>query len=216
MSKISVILVAGGRGTRMKNPVAKQFLLLKDKPIARYSFDIFRTIPDVFEVIVVCDPEYRHLFPACKFADSGKERQDSVWNGLEQVSPQADLVAVHDSARPFITRQLVLDLIEQASLHKAVASAVRVKATIKQASPDGTVVQTLDRSNLWEMHTPQITTPQLLREGLIRARSQNITVTDDAAAIELLGHPVKLIPGSYQNIKITTPEDLAIAQSFLS
>lgn len=215
MPKITVIIVAGGRGTRMQSSVPKQFLLLKEKAIARYSFDIFRTIPDVFEIVVVCDPEYRHLFHSCKFADSGKERQDSVWNGLEQISPLADFVAVHDSARPFITRDLVLELIAQASSHSAVASAVRVKATIKQADPDGTVIQTLDRSNLWEMHTPQITTPSLLREGLSFARSKNLTVTDDAAAVELIGHKVKLIPGSYQNIKITTPEDLAMAQSFV-
>lgn len=199
----------------MKSVVPKQFLLLKDKPIARYSFDLFTTLPEVFEIIVVCDPSYRHLFPSCKFADSGNERQDSVWNGLAQVSPDADLVAVHDSARPFITRELIQELIHEAVIYKAVASAVRVKATIKQASDDGIVVQTLDRSKLWEMHTPQITTPQLLREGLSLARARHLTVTDDAAAVELLGYPVKLVPGSYQNIKITTPEDLAIALAFV-
>lgn len=216
MPKVSVILVAGGRGRRMNSPVAKQFLLLKDKAIARYSFDVFRTVPDVFEIIVVCDPEYHHLFPLCKFAEPGKERSDSVWNGLERVSSQADFVAVHDSARPFITRQLVIELIEQASIHKSVASAVPVKATIKQASEDGTVLQTLNRSDLWEIHTPQITTPQLLFDGLSLARSKNLTVTDDASAVELLGHSVKLIPGSYQNIKITTPEDMKMAHSLLS
>lgn len=197
----------------MQSLIPKQFLLLKGKPIARYSFDLFATLPEVFEIIVVCDPSYRHLFINCKFADPGKERQDSVLNGLALVSSDADFVAVHDSARPFITRQHIQELIHEATIHKTVASAVRVKATIKQASDDGIVSQTLDRSTLWEMHTPQITTPELLREGLSFARTHHLTVTDDVAAVELLGHPVKLVPGSYQNIKITTPEDLAIAEA---
>lgn len=214
MLKVSVILVAGGRGTRMKSVVPKQFLVLKDKPIARYSFDLFATLPEVSEIIVVSDPSYHHLFSSCKFAAPGKERQDSVWNGLAEVAPDTDLVAIHDSVRPFISLEHIQELIRAAAIHKVVASAVRVKVTIKQASEDGTVIQTLDRSKLWEMHTPQIITPKLLREGLSLARSRHLTITDDVAAVELLGYPVKLIPGSYQNIKITTPEDLAIASTF--
>jgi len=216
MSKVSVILLARGCGIRINHLVPKHFLFLKDKVIGRYSFDLFKTIPMIFEIIVVCDSQYRSLFRSCKFADPGQERQDSVWNGFQHLSPESEFVAIHDSARHFLTRSLVIELIEQATIHPGVASAVRVKSTIKQASSDGFVIQTLDRSTLWETDTPKIITPQRLREGLSIARSKQLVLTDDMAALELLEYPVKLIPGSYQNIKITTPEELLIEHSFLS
>ena len=214
--KISVILLAGGTGSRMKSSTPKQFLLLKGKPIILYSYEVFAALPEISEIIVVCDPQYQSIFPQCKFALPGKERQDSVFHGLELVSPEADFVMVHDGARPFITSELVKHLIKEAEIHTTVASAVPVKATIKEATPEGLVIKTLNRKALWEMHTPQVTTPKLLRDGLHLSRSQNIPLTDDVAAVEILGHPVKLVHGSYQNIKITTPEDLIIAQAFLA
>lgn len=216
LPKISVILLAGGSGVRMKTPIPKQFLLLKEKPIALHSFEVFKSTEEVFEIIVVCAPQYRALFTECKFAPPGLRRQDSVANGLQYLSAQADFVMVHDAARPFVSASHIRHLIEEAQLHTSVASAVRVKATIKEASSEGIVVKTLDRATLWEMHTPQMTTPKLLQEGLNYAREKNILLTDDVAAVELLGYPVKLVEGSYQNIKITTPEDWAAAQAFLS
>ena len=153
--------------------------------------------------------------PLIKFADPGKERQDSVWNGALLASSQSERLIIHDSARPFLDQELLSNLLHEAARHLAIASAVPVKATIKQANAEGMVEKTLNRSELWEMHTPQIIEPSLYQRAALLARSQNLTLTDDVALVEHLGYPVKLVAGSYRNIKITTPEDLYLAETFL-
>jgi 2-C-methyl-D-erythritol 4-phosphate cytidylyltransferase len=216
---ITAILLAGGVGKRMNHPIPKQFLPLNGKEVALYSFETLLSIPEIQEIVVVCEPSYQHLFNKethkVKFASPGKERHLSVWNGVMFASPKAEFVLVHDSARPFVTQEHILELIKEVKIHGAVASAVPVKATIKQANSHGFVEHTLDRSRLWEMHTPQLMRVSLLQQGLKTAQLKKLTLTDDIAAAELLGHPAKLILGSYRNIKITTPEDLHIAKIFL-
>lgn len=213
---ISVILLAGGQGSRMRSTVPKQFLPLQGKPLALYSFEMLTSLPWVTEVIVVCDPQYHSLFPrftlpSVRFALPGDRRQDSVYHGFREVSPSADLVCIHDSARPFLEKTNLEEVVEAARRYGAAALAVPAKNTIKETDPNQFVQRTLDRSKLWEMHTPQIATPQLIAKGFEIALEYNLTVTDDAGLIELTGHPVKLVKDSYQNFKITTPEDWQIA-----
>lgn len=214
MCTIGVILAAGGIGTRMKTTTPKQFLLLKGKPIAQHSLELFDSMPEVAEIVIVCTPEHRQQFSAktCRakvtFAEPGARRQDSVYNGLQAMTLEHAFVCVHDAARPYITRTLVDRVIAEAKKHGAAVAAMPVKFTIKQADAQGMVVDTPDRSSLWEIQTPQIIRFALLKAGFDHAHQEGLTVTDDASLVEQLGVKVKLVEGCYSNIKITTPEDL--------
>lgn len=215
---ISVIIVAGGIGSRMGTPIPKQFLPLGGIPIVLHSFHVFAELAEVAEIVIVCDSSYQKYFPylttpQVRFADSGERRQDSVWNGLQICSESSHLICIHDSARPFLQKEDVAAVLASAREHKAAALAAPVKQTIKQADEKGFVVKTLDRSHVWEMHTPQVIAPDLLRAGFEIAIQRNLTVTDDASLVELIGHPVKLVRGADQNLKVTTPTDLTIAQA---
>lgn len=216
---LSVILLAGGLGTRMQAAIPKQFLLLQNKPIALYSFDLFLTLPEVDEIVVVCDPAYRHLFSSnnlkISFADPGERRQDSVWNGFNKSNADFDWICIHDSARPFITSSLVLSAIEAAKEQGAAALGMPLKFTVKECNEQGWVKNTPSRDRLWEIQTPQVIRRDLLQKGFQLAQELNATVTDDLSLVELFSNPVRIVKGSYENIKITTPEDLIIAESIL-
>ncbi len=211
---LSVILVAGGRGSRMQKPIPKQFLPLKGKAVALHSLEVLQGCPEVSEVVVVCAPEYRSLFADynVRFALPGVERQDSVFNGLAEVEAGAEWVMVHDSARPFISSQLIQSLLEAGKKSGAAALAMPVKNTLKEIDSDAQVRQTIDRSRIWEIQTPQLLRKKVLEEGFAYARMHQAHVTDDVSLAELIGHPVQLVLGSYQNIKITTAEDWAFAE----
>lgn len=189
---------------------------------------------EVGEIVVVCDPSYRDIFEGCplprqlplKWALPGKERQDSVYNGLQEVRSGAALVAVHDSARPMVEAADVRRCIQDAAEVGAAVLGVQVKPTIKEVDPNGRVIRTLDRSKLWEVQTPQIIRPELLKRGYDKARreeaaapapaldrkppallqvnKESLAVTDDVSIIEHLGHPVKITVGDYTNIKART------------
>jgi 2-C-methyl-D-erythritol 4-phosphate cytidylyltransferase len=222
---VSVVLLAGGVGKRMGASIPKQYLELRGKPIATYSLETFSKMPSVGEVVVVCEPEWRHVFEECqerlgkvkdlKFALPGAERQDSVCNGLQAISDSAELVAIHDSARPLIkiddTMKCILDAMEVG----AAVLGVPVKPTIKEADERGMVVKTLNRSVLWEVQTPQVIRPKMLLEGFDLVKQKNLEVTDDVSIIEAMGNPVRITKGDYTNIKVTTPEDMMVAEGFL-
>lgn len=217
---LSVILLAGGTGKRMGSTLPKQFLPLGGKPIALHSFSFFASFPFVSEIIVVCDPAHEPLFPKSSqctvlFARPGKERQDSVASGLEKVSSKNAFVAIHDSARPFVKEIDFPVLYDEARKHAGAVSAVRVKNTIKQSDAQECILQTISRENLWEIHTPQILNTALFKESLQLCKNKQIFVTDDASALEHAGHRVKLVSGSYHNIKITTQEDLVFSEYLL-
>ena len=153
---VSALLVAGGVGSRMQASMPKQFMLLQQKPIARHSFDLFLEMPEIHEIIVVCDPQYREYFQVSRpnkriaFAMPGARRQDSVYNGLQEVSNPDSLVCIHDSARPLIDRQLVLRVLNAAAEVGAATVGMPVKFTVKESDSNDFVARTPDRSLVWE------------------------------------------------------------------
>lgn len=219
MNDVSVILLAGGIGTRMESETPKQYLLLNDRPVITYSLELFLSLPEVKEVVVVCHPDYRKNFspdhPRIKFALPGERRQDSVFHGLQVIDRESSLVMIHDSSRPMVSEKIVHRVIEAAREHGAAAAGMPVKFTVKQMDGHNFVTSTPDRSQLWEVQTPQAMMPELLVQGFEKANSLHLTVTDDVSLIELIGHPVKLVEGNYSNLKITTPEDLPVAETLL-
>ncbi|KAL2939478.1 2-C-methyl-D-erythritol 4-phosphate cytidylyltransferase chloroplastic [Bienertia sinuspersici] len=221
---VSVILLAGGTGKRMGASMPKQYLPLMGQPIALYSLYTFSLMVEVKEIVVVCDPSYKDIFEEIRdkidvglsFTEPGKERQDSVYNGLQAIDSNVELVCIHDSARPLTLSQDIEKVLNDGWLHGAAVLGVPVKATIKEANNDSFVVKTLDRRTLWEMQTPQVIKPALLKEGFDFVNRRKLEVTDDVSIVEHLGHPVYITEGSYTNIKITTPDDLLIAERILN
>lgn len=223
MSKTAVILLAGGIGSRILSSIPKQFLLLKNKPIALHSFDLFSSMPEISEIVVVCADEYQHYFSSqsqtkadqikITFAKPGNRRQDSVFNGLMAITTHPDLVCIHDSARPLIDIPLVQRVLIAAEALGAAAAGMPIKCTVKQCNSLGQVINTPDRSSLWEIQTPQVIEFSLLHRAFLHAQKYSLDVTDDVSLVEQLGLPVQIVKGSYSNIKITTPEDLILAEN---
>ncbi|CAH8355309.1 unnamed protein product [Eruca vesicaria subsp. sativa] len=221
---VSVILLAGGQGKRMKMTIPKQYIPLLGQPIALYSFFTFSRMPEVKEIVVVCDPFFRDIFEEyeesidvdLKFALPGKERQDSVHSGLQEVDVNAELVCIHDSARPLVETEDVEKVLKDGYAVGAAVLGVPAKATIKEVNSDSLVVKTLDRKTLWEMQTPQVIKPELLKRGFDLVKREGLEVTDDVSIVEYLKHPVYVTQGSYTNIKVTTPDDLLLAERILS
>lgn len=227
MKKTAAIVLAAGKGSRMKSDVQKQFLLLKEKPILYYSLKAFQDSP-VSEIILVtgadtmayCKKEIVEKYNLDKVTEivaGGAERYVSVYHGLQAVA-DADYVLIHDGARPFLQQDIIQRTMEGAVLYGACVAAMPVKDTIKIADPEGFVIETPDRSALWGMQTPQAFELPLIRKAydmLMESPVQN--VTDDAMVAEqMLGTKIKLVYGAYTNLKITTPEDMDVAQSIYS
>ncbi len=216
-----VILLAGGLGTRMKATIPKQYLPLQNRPLALYSFELFLRLPEVIEIVIVCDPAYHNIFQMhcsefakISFAPPGKRRQDSVFNGLQKISSDS-LICIHDAARPFIHPDLVYRVVSAASKWGAAALGIPTKGTIKVCDDAQFVVDTLDRSRLWEIQTPQAARLDLLQKGFSQAQLKDLTVTDDVSLVELIDHPVKIVEGSHTNLKVTTSDDVLLAEYLL-
>lgn len=214
----SLILLAGGQGSRMQNSVAKQYLSLHNKPLILHSFDLLIQMEEFDEVIVVCSPEHRSLFhnPTQKrltFALPGERRQDSVYNGLQACSPHSSFICTHDGARPFVTKAMTRAVLAAAKETGAATVGMPVRFTVKEADHTNHVKATPDRSTIWEIQTPQVIARDLLVAGFRHALDRGLTVTDDVSLAELIGKKVKLVKGSYENIKITVPSDLIIAET---
>ncbi|MGB9814255.1 MAG: 2-C-methyl-D-erythritol 4-phosphate cytidylyltransferase [Thermovenabulum sp.] len=222
---VSAIIAAGGKGKRMNSAKSKQYLPLKGFPILYYTLTVFETLKEIDEIILVVggqDVEFvkkeiinKYKFKKIKVVEGGFERQDSVYNGLRSCAPQTDIVVIHDGVRPFITHKLILESIEAAKIYNAAGVAVPVKDTIKIVE-DGFIKTTPDRRKLFAIQTPQTFKYGLILEAHEAAKKEGFYGTDDAVLVERLGVKVKIIDGSYENIKITTPEDIIIAEAFLN
>ena len=217
----SVIIPAAGAGERMGAAVSKQFLLLQGKPIIIHTLERFQMCGAVNEIIVAVQASSRQhvesligefrLSKMTKIVEGGRRRQDSVSNALSQLHPQSEIVIVHDAVRPFITQKMILDSIDKAMAYSAAVVAVRVKDTIKIGTDTGRFERTLDRSVLWSAQTPQTFRKQVLIDAYERAGREKIDATDDASLVELMNISPAIVEGSFDNIKITTPEDLDFA-----
>jgi 2-C-methyl-D-erythritol 4-phosphate cytidylyltransferase len=223
--KVAAVIAAGGRGRRMNSTLSKQFLMLKGRPILYYTLNTFESLQEIDEIILVVgssDIIYAqreilmpYRFRKVKLVEGGKERQDSVYNGLRSCSPQTDIVVIHDGVRPFVTRKIILDSIEAAKKYRAVGVGVPVKDTIKVVDK-GFILNTPDRKTLWAIQTPQTFEYSLILKAHEEARKSGFYGTDDTVLVERLGFPVRMIEGAYENIKITTPEDMIVAEAFLN
>lgn len=222
---VTAIVLAAGRSTRMGGGANKQFLELLGQPLLRYSLTAFEECPAIDAIVLVRRPDYaaqaeelvrdRGFKKVAAFVDGGTERQDSVWNGLGNCDPGTEIVAVHDGARPLVTPELIDATVQSARAHGTGIAATKIVDTIKEVNPDRTVVRTVDRTKLWAVQTPQTVRFDLLRKAYGLVLKKDIIVTDEAAAVELLGQPVHLVETSFLNLKITTPSDLAMAEALL-
>ncbi|KMZ43317.1 MULTISPECIES: 2-C-methyl-D-erythritol 4-phosphate cytidylyltransferase [Bacillales] len=218
-----VVIVAAGSGKRMGGQRNKLWLPLAGEPILAHTVRLFATHPDIDEVVLVVSEadhaEVMTLMSAEKLTVvvtmGGAERQDSVRNGLASLSANCDYVLVHDAARPFVTRKQISDMIKQVQQDQATIMAVPVKDTIKVVGANGLVESTPARESLWAVQTPQAFRMSLLREAHQAAGEAGKLGTDDAMLVEWLGHPVSIMQGSYENIKITTPDDLWFGEEIL-
>lgn len=216
---LSAIVLAAGSGRRLKLSVSKPLVKICGKPAIIYSLELFNRHPDIDEIIVVASAQNKaaiaRAIRKCSFKKikvlclGGKRRQDSVFNGLKAVSKKSDWVLIHDSARPFVGKKLISEVITAAKKTGAAILGVPVKATIKSVKKGSLVDKTVDRSNLWEIQTPQVFKKELIFEAYHRFHKANFT--DDASLVEKLGKHIKIVMGSYENIKITTKEDLFFA-----
>lgn len=225
------VVLAAGVGKRMQSNTKKQFLQLKDKPIIYYSLKAFQE-SFVDEIVLVvseedisyCEKEIVEKYGFTKvkhIAIGGKERYHSVAAGIESLSA-CDYVFIHDGARPMLTNEILVRAYEQVKEYGACVVGMPTKDTIKIADKTGYIAQTPDRNLVWTIQTPQVFSYSLIKQAykelLIKEfelREEGINITDDAMVVEtLMEHPIKLVEGSYENIKITTPEDLKIADSF--
>lgn len=226
MGKIAAIVLAAGQGKRMNCDVHKQYLLIKDKPVLYYSLQAFEQ-SEVDKVILVTGKEeiaYCEQEIVCKYGFSkvekivggGKERYHSVYEGLKALQDDTEYVLIHDGARPMLTEAIIHDTIEAVQTYKACVVGMPVKDTIKITDENRFSLETPNRANVWAVQTPQAFSYDIVWKAYSELMANEIPVTDDAMVVEtFLQYPVKLIKGSYQNIKITTLEDLLVAEAFL-
>lgn len=240
--RCTAVLLAAGSGSRMKSDIAKQYMLLGGKPLIWYALHVIEESSVIDDCVLVTGAEdisyvqeeivERYGFHKVDtIVAGGKERYDSVYQALKviesgemRVRNRDGYVFIHDGARPFLTEDILRRDYEAVKTFRACVTGMPVKDTIKLAGQDGCAVQTPDRNFVWQIQTPQVFETALIIEAYKkltkekeRWQAEGMSITDDAMVVEnFMFFPVKLVQGSYQNIKITTPEDLVIAEAFLA
>lgn len=221
----TAVIVAAGKGKRMGTDISKQFLPLCGKEILTHTVEVFEEADRIRDIVLVTGTDSLQDVQdmvreygwqkVISVVAGGKERQDSVWNGLQAISEDTEIVLIHDGVRPFVTEE-ILDLsIETAVEMGGCAAGVPAKDTIKVCNSENIAVDTPDRSTLWQIQTPQTFRKELIVKAYEQAKAEGFLGTDDASLAENSGYSVKVIMGSYRNIKITTKEDLLIGEAFL-
>ena len=225
---VAAIIAAAGVGIRMGQQISKPYLLLAGKPILAHTLEIFEKTPEVHEVTVVVHPDELDycqdvvISPfgfkkVLRLVPGGKERQDSVYHALKTLEREDDLeiILVHDGVRPFITPDHIRSVIQGARQHGGAILGLPAHDTLKRVNPQGEVLHTLERQDIWQIQTPQAFQAGLLWRAFVDAYSRDFLGTDEASLLEALDQPVVVLPGSPFNLKITTPEDLQLAEALL-
>jgi len=225
-SKVAAIIPAAGSGIRMGLSAPKQFFELQGVPVLIHTLRVFQQVKAIGVVIVVVPSEHcvwveelvqrYQLTKVYRVTAGGKERQDSVLAGLEALPKEIDLVLVHDGVRPFVSGSIIENCLQEAETSGAAMVAVPVKDTLKSVSSEKMIEQTIDRGGVWQAQTPQAAKVSLLKKAYEEAAKQkDFIATDEAALLERINIPVKVVEGSEKNIKITRPEDLILAKAIL-
>jgi len=225
--KVVAIIVAAGSGKRMGRSTKKQFLSIGSKPILAYTLDVFDSINKVDRIILVIPGGWKRYCQKgiiekygyrkeIEITGGGVRRQDSVACGLALVSGDYEIVIIHDGVRPFVTRKMIIESIAKARKFGACVAAVPVSDTVKMVNSKGVIERTLSREYLWRVQTPQTFRLSLIKKAYAKALKDRFYGTDDAQLVERMNKPVKVISGDYRNIKITTKEDLILAERLLS
>lgn len=221
-----VIIVAAGSGSRMNTNINKQFIKLNDKEIIAHTIEKFynnKNINDIVIVIKEDEAEFfkkeildKYRFKNIKIAYGGKERQDSVYSGIKLLDKSCKYVLIHDGARPFVDEDIINRSLDEVKVFKSIVVGVPVKDTIKVVNNNNSVVDTPNRSTLWSVQTPQTFDYNIIKRAYEDAFDNNFYGTDDAMLVERIGYTIKMIYGSYNNIKVTTPEDIIIGTQIIN
>jgi 2-C-methyl-D-erythritol 4-phosphate cytidylyltransferase len=222
----TAVILAAGKGSRMKAGMNKQFLMLQERPVITYTLAAFDQCSEIDEIIVVTAPDEVEYFQynildkfkfnkVKKLIAGGLERQQSAYNGIKSISRDCEIILIHDGARPFVSQQAIIDCINDAKIYGAASAGMPSKDTVKLVDEDGIVTSTPPRDRVWQTQTPQAFKCSLIIDAHEKARDKGITATDDAMLVEIMGRQVKMTEASYENIKITTPEDLSIAEQLI-
>lgn len=223
---ISALIVAAGQGVRMGSAQRKQYLQLCGRPVLVHTLMAFDRCPDIQSILVVVPPAEmdfcrKEILPEVspiKHVDliaGGRRRQDSVFNGLQHLGDARGVVLIHDGVRPLVSTSLIQACIQGAMQWGACIPAVQAVDTLKQTDSQNNILATIPRQSIWLAQTPQAFSLPIIRRAHVEARQQGLEATDDASLVEALGIPVHVIDGFRENIKITTPEDLAYAEALL-
>lgn len=221
----SGIIVAAGKSLRAGEHVDKAFLSLGSKPVVVYSLLAFEKCADIEQIILVvrqeriesarCVVQMFGCTKVRKIVAGGSQRQVSVANGLAEIADEVTIVVVHDGARPCVTTELISETIKAAKKYGSGVAATKITDTVKTAHHGMVISKTIDRAKLWRAQTPQAFKLDLLLKGLKAANRKRLTLTDEASAVELVSHNVRLVNSSPSNIKITTPDDLVLAAALM-
>lgn len=226
MMKTVAIIVAAGSGKRMGLPISKQYLCIRGVPVLAHTLNVFHKSPDIDDIFLVVPShdigfvrdsivQKYGLSKVTRILAGGKERQDSVKNALDVVDSEYDIVVIHDGVRPFVTQQLIHAVVTEMCVHSAVTVGMPVKETVKVVDGQGWVKSTLNRDEIWITQTPQAFKRDIVKAAYAKAYENRFYATDDAALVERIGVAVKMVEGSGYNIKITTKEDLAVAEKLI-
>lgn len=222
----SAIVVAAGKGMRMKDPSRKQYLMLCDRPIVEHTLLAIQGCDLIRKVILVVpadDLDFCRqriinplkLYDQVQLVAGGAQRQDSVFNGLQSIDDKESLVVIHDGVRPFVTAEQLARCIKEATVTGACILGMPALDTVKQEDGSGCIAKTLDRATLWLAQTPQVFDYKIISQAHLMARKNGYKASDDAVLVERLGYKVKIIRGAASNIKITTQEDLRMGEAIM-